>query len=86
MITHRRIQTGITGLDNCIEGGLPQGSITVLAGSPGTGKTILSATYLNYGALVNEKGLYVSIGEGKDRFTVNMGLLGIDFEHHEKSE
>ena len=37
-----RLSTGIPPLDTVLGGGLPVGSLTVLAGLPGTGKTILA--------------------------------------------
>jgi circadian clock protein KaiC len=37
-----KIKTGVLNLDEILQGGLPKGSITVLAGTPGSGKTILS--------------------------------------------
>ena len=37
-----RVQTGIDELDEILAGGLPAGSLAVLAGPPGTGKTILA--------------------------------------------
>lgn len=36
-----RIQTGVPNLDAILNGGLPTGSVTVVAGSPGSGKTTL---------------------------------------------
>ncbi|MGH3026857.1 MAG: RAD55 family ATPase, partial [Gaiellaceae bacterium] len=38
----KRWTTGIPNLDLVLDGGLPGGSLVVLAGGPGTGKTILS--------------------------------------------
>jgi circadian clock protein KaiC len=37
-----RLPTGVPGLDTVLGGGLEPGSVTVLAGPPGTGKTILA--------------------------------------------
>jgi circadian clock protein KaiC len=37
-----RLPTGVPGLDVVLGGGLEPGSVTVLAGAPGTGKTILA--------------------------------------------
>ncbi len=37
-----RILTGVRNLDEVLSGGLPVGNITVLAGTPGSGKTILA--------------------------------------------
>lgn len=41
-ITDERISTSVRNLDEILSGGLPIGQLTVLAGSPGSGKTILS--------------------------------------------
>jgi len=38
----RTVETGLAELDLVLGGGLPAGSLVVLAGSPGTGKTILA--------------------------------------------
>lgn len=38
----RRITTGVLNLDDLLHGGLPKGSVTVVSGPPGSGKTILS--------------------------------------------
>ncbi len=37
-----RIATGVRNLDGLLHGGLPRGSVVVLAGPPGAGKTILT--------------------------------------------
>lgn len=59
----KRIKTGISGLDKMTQGGLYLGSATLLAGQSGTGKTILSLKFLDEGARLNQKGLYVSFEE-----------------------
>ncbi len=38
----RRVPTGIPNLDTLLDGGLPLGSLTVIGGPPGSGKTILT--------------------------------------------
>ena len=75
-----RASTGIMGLDELIEGGLPKGSLTILAGSPGSGKTIASAQFLHHGAIeLGENGIYVSLSERKDVFMKNMERFSLDF-------
>src|SRR5437868_2620104 len=37
-----RVATGVRNLDEILSGGLPIGTLTVFAGTPGSGKTILS--------------------------------------------
>ena len=76
-----RVPTGIKGLDEMIEGGFPRGSMILLAGSPGSGKTIASAQYIYHGATqLNETGVYVSFVERESTFLKNMAKFGLDFE------
>src|SRR5580658_6513577 len=42
----RKALTGIAGFDEIIGGGLPRGRTTVLAGDPGSGKTIFALQFL----------------------------------------
>ena len=60
-----RISTGIPGLDGLIEGGIPKGFTVLIAGNPGTGKTILTAHFLHDGLTKNENAIYVSFSEYK---------------------
>ena len=76
-----RVPTGIAGLDSMIEGGFPKGSLILLAGSPGSGKTIASAHFLYHGAKnLNESGIYLSFAERREFFIDNMKKFGFDFE------
>jgi len=62
------VTTGIKGLDVLLRGGLPKGSTTLVSGTPGSGKTILSMQFLVNGYLqAKEKGFYISLEEDVDR-------------------
>ena len=54
-----RMPTGIPGLEDMIEGGLPIPSITLVAGDAGAGKTTLCTQFLCKGADLGEQGLYL---------------------------
>ena len=79
------VSTGIESLDKVFGGGLLRGSLVLVAGHPGSGKTTVGATFLYHGAVKeNEPGVYVSFAEGKREFYYHMRLLGMDFEKIEK--
>ena len=46
-IRDKRISTGIEGLDSLLLGGFPRGSVTLVSGTPGTGKTIVCFQYID---------------------------------------
>jgi circadian clock protein KaiC len=66
----KRIQeksnTGITGLDEILRGGLPANRFYLLRGEPGVGKTTLALQYLLAGVARGEKALYITLSETKD--------------------
>src|SRR5437870_4664923 len=61
-----RCNTGISGLDAVLCGGLPRNRLYLLEGNPGVGKTTLALQFLLEGAKRGEKGLYITLSETKD--------------------
>jgi circadian clock protein KaiC len=80
-----RISTGITGLDSLIEGGIPRGFTVLIAGNPGTGKTVMTSHFLWEGLKNGENGIYVSFSESKEQFYDNTQRLGMNFKEKEES-
>lgn len=61
-----RVKSGIEGLDKALNGGFPKGSITLISGGAGTGKSTLCLQYLINGAkMFGERGLYISTEQQK---------------------
>ena len=58
-----RAAFGIKGLDTMLGGGLRSGSITMVLGTPGSGKTVLGLSLLAAGAREGEPGLYFGFFE-----------------------
>jgi circadian clock protein KaiC len=60
-----RVQTGIAGLDDILNGGLPQGHLFLVEGDPGTGKTTLALQFLLEGVRRGESVIYVTLSESR---------------------
>jgi circadian clock protein KaiC len=58
--------SGVPGLDDVMSGGFAKGSLFLIEGSPGTGKTTLALRFLLEGADPGERNLYITLSETKD--------------------
>lgn len=76
----RKILTGVVGLDRMLGGGFPENSTIIVAGGPGSGKTILSTQFLMRGILDGEDAIFLSLGETKDRIQRNIEAFGWDLD------
>jgi circadian clock protein KaiC len=73
--------TGIRGLDEITQGGLPQGRPTLLCGSAGCGKTLFGMTFLYKGAVeYDEPGVFLAFEERPEDLIKNVGSLNYDIE------
>ncbi len=82
-----RVPTGIPGFDRISSGGFVDGSVNLISGSAGTGKTIFASQFLYNGAVeYDEKGLFVSFEEDLDNLKLDMKEFGWDFEELEKAD
>jgi KaiC/GvpD/RAD55 family RecA-like ATPase len=80
-----RIKIDIPGMDELINGGLIPGTLTLLTGTTGTGKTVFSNQFIYNGATkFNQPGVYVSFEEPSENIKANVKNFGIDFEPLEK--
>jgi circadian clock protein KaiC len=71
--------TGIPGLDEITNGGLPRGRPTLVCGGAGCGKTLLAMEFLVRGALeYDEPGVFMSFEETTDDLVENAQSLGFD--------
>jgi len=86
MIKTERVPTGIQGLDQLIEGGLPKGRSFLVTGDPGTGKTIFALQFLMEGLKRGEKCIFVSADEGPIDVMEQSASLGWDLEPYVESK
>ena len=77
--TIERVPTGIYGLDDLLEGGIPRGRIVALTGSAGSGKTTFGFQFLQHGiSSCDEAGVYVTLEEEEADLYHDMGRYGWD--------
>jgi len=71
--------TGIPGLDEITNGGLPAGRPTLVCGDAGCGKTLLGVEFLAHGATqFNEPGVFLAFEESTEELMQNVASLGFD--------
>lgn len=64
-MSSNRITTGIKELDTLLEGGFPKGTVILVSGGPGTGKTLFGLSFLARGSQEKERSCYISFNEDK---------------------
>src|SRR5579864_6789881 len=58
--------SGVPGLDDVLSGGFAKGSLFLVEGNPGTGKTTLGLRFLLEGQNAGERSLYITLSETKE--------------------
>jgi circadian clock protein KaiC len=71
-----RVATGIKGFDDLVEGGFPAGSVSLVAGTPGTGKSIFCAEIAYYNASKGKKCLYLDLEQKADQLSNQLDDFG----------
>jgi circadian clock protein KaiC len=80
-VSSERISTGIPRLDAMLSGrGFYRGSSILLTGTPGTGKTIVSACFADAAARRGERVLFFSFEESPNQIIRNMRSIGLRLE------
>ena len=77
-----RVKSGIEGLDEMLEGGIPKSHMVVIMGSFGTGKTTMGIQFLNQGLKEGEKGIYISLEEDEKSILDDAKAFGRDLKPH----
>ena len=81
----KRIKSYVKGLDNEMQGGIPDGSVILVAGKPGTMKSSFAFNILYHNANKDDKsGVYVTLEQGRDSLLANMEGLGMKLSGLEK--
>src|SRR6185312_9555929 len=77
--------TGISGVDEITNGGLPEGRPTLICGEAGSGKTLFSVEFIVRGATeYNEPGVFIAFEEKAAELAMNVASIGFDLEKLQK--
>jgi KaiC domain protein len=80
-----RIDVGIEGLDDMIQGGVPERSLLTTVGSAGTGKTTFGLQFLHEALEQGEKALFITLEESHDRIVNTATEKGWAFDEYEET-
>lgn len=76
-----RVSTGVAGLDEMIEGGIVKGSVTLVTGTTGSGKTTFCSQFLWEGLQKGETCLYITLEQLPEQIEQSAKDFGWDFEN-----
>ncbi|MDA4115527.1 MAG: RAD55 family ATPase [Thaumarchaeota archaeon] len=74
----KRLPIGVPDMDLMMLGGIPVGSLCLVLGPPGAGKSILSKRFLYAGIQEKKEAFLVATSEGEDRILETMQLFSWD--------
>jgi KaiC/GvpD/RAD55 family RecA-like ATPase len=72
-----RVRTFVGGFDDALGGGIPRGSVVLVAGTPGTMKTALTFSILYENVKAGSRALYISLEESQEDLRASMAELGM---------
>jgi circadian clock protein KaiC len=77
-VVDKRLSSGISGLDQMMQGGYPVGSASIIAGPSGAGKTVMSLQFIAQGLEKGEACVYASFQESGPQLQAKAGHFGWD--------
>lgn len=80
-----RLETGVPGFEHISHGGLPEGSVSLLTGPAGSGKTVFALQFLVEGVRRHHQpGVFVAFGETPDKLRRFVREFGWDVPRWER--
>jgi KaiC/GvpD/RAD55 family RecA-like ATPase len=76
----KRVSVGVRALNQILVGGLPKGSVTLVLGPPGSGKSVFSKRFLMEGIRVKDPSVLISTSETYDTVMETILSFGWDKE------
>lgn len=77
-----RVKTGVEGLDDMLNGGIPRGHSIAIIGAFGTGKSTLAMQFIWEGLRNGERCIFLSLEEDEESIVKSASSFGWDFATH----
>jgi len=81
---HRRLSSGVPELDEMMGGGIPEGDSLLVAGSSGTGKSLLGTKFIVEGIRQGESGIVAMFEERPEEYAERAASFGLDLDTPQK--
>jgi KaiC/GvpD/RAD55 family RecA-like ATPase len=79
----KRLTTNIPGLDELVQGGIPEGELVLLSGTCGTGKTIFG---MQFSTVPKEPSVYITFEEHRAQLRTQASYFGWDLKKLEDKD
>ena len=80
-VERKRVPMGSHGIDTLLDGGLWNGSLNLISGQPGTGKSVVAYHFLNAGLEAGENTMLLSIKSPPDEIMAQAKSLNMDWSN-----
>lgn len=77
-----RVSTGIEGLDEMVDGGIPAGHTVLVIGPAGSGKTTFALQFIWNGLVKDEACMFISLEEDEPKLLKTASKYGWDFQRY----
>jgi KaiC domain protein len=81
-----RLDLGIEGLDEMIQGGVPERHLITAIGAAGSGKTTVGLQFLHHGLQHDEPGVFITLEQSYQSILDTANEWGWDFEGYEADD
>jgi KaiC domain protein len=81
-----RIDLGIEGLDEMVQGGIPERHLLVAVGSPGTGKTTFGLQFLHHGLQQGDSAIFLTLEQSREAILDTASERDWEFDRHEAED
>jgi len=80
----KRMSLGVDALDEMMGGGIPEGDSLLIAGSSGTGKSVLATQFIAAGLRAGEPGIIAVFEERPEEYAGRASTFGLDLDTAQK--